>query len=96
MPKNKIGSSPSDDAEEKKYIPMWLLAELTYACPVQCPYCSNPLQISANRKQELTTDEWIDVLRQARKLGAVQLGFSGGEPLVRADLLQWLEEAKTT
>jgi pyrroloquinoline quinone biosynthesis protein E len=95
MPKNKIGSSPSDDAEEKKYIPMWLLAELTYACPVQCPYCSNPLQISANRKQELTTDEWIDVLRQARKLGAVQLGFSGGEPLVRADLLQLLEEAKS-
>ena len=95
MPENKIGSSPSDGVEEKTYIPMWLLAELTYACPVQCPYCSNPLQISANRKQELTTDQWIDVLRQARKLGAVQLGFSGGEPLVRTDLLQLLEEAKS-
>ena len=95
MPENKIGSSPPDDVEEKKYIPMWLLAELTYACPVQCPYCSNPLQISANRKQELTTDEWINVLRQARKLGAVQLGFSGGEPLVRTDLLQLLQEAKS-
>lgn len=95
MPEIKTGSSPPDDVEEKKYIPMWLLAELTYACPVQCPYCSNPLQISANRKQELTTDEWINVLRQARKLGAVQLGFSGGEPLVRTDLLQLLQEAKT-
>ena len=72
---------------------MWLLAELTYACPVQCPYCSNPLQISANRKQELTTEQWIDVLSQARELGAVQLGFSGGEPLVRPDLAVLIQEA---
>ena len=58
------------------HIPMWLLAEVTYACPLQCPYCSNPLQLPASRKQELSTDEWISVMRQARELGAVQLGFS--------------------
>ena len=80
------GSAELWDKDYHHFIPMWLLAEMTYACPVQCPYCSIPLQISANRKQELTTEEWIDVLRQARKLGAVQLGFSGGEPLVRPDL----------
>lgn len=72
---------------------MWLLAELTYACPLQCPYCSNPLELSASRKKELTTAEWVDVFQQARKLGAVQLGFSGGEPLVRADLLELMQEA---
>lgn len=32
--------------------PLWLLAELTYSCPLQCPYCSNPLDI-ANYKDEL-------------------------------------------
>lgn len=36
--------------------------------------------------RELSTAEWIDVFRQARELGAAQLGFSGGEPLVRQDL----------
>ncbi len=72
--------------DSNHYIPMWLLAELTYACPLQCPYCSNPLQLPASRKDELSTEEWIRVMRQARKLGAVQLGFSGGEPLVRRDL----------
>ena len=77
------------------YIPMWLLAELTFACPVQCSYCSNPLELSASRKNELSTDEWIRVMRQARKLGAVQLGFSGGEPLVRADLEELVVEAKS-
>ena len=77
------------------YIPMWLLAELTFACPVQCSYCSNPLELSASRKNELSTEEWIRVMRQARKLGAVQLGFSGGEPLVRADLEELVVEAKS-
>lgn len=75
------------------YIPMWLLAELTYACPLQCPYCSNPLQLPENRKQELTTGQWLEVMQQARRLGAVQLGFSGGEPLVRPDLQELLEGA---
>jgi pyrroloquinoline quinone biosynthesis protein E len=66
-------------------MPLWLLAELTYRCPLQCPYCSNPLEI-ANYKNELDTDDWLKVLREARKLGAMQLGLSGGEPLVRKDL----------
>ena len=26
--------------------PLWLLAELTYACPLQCPYCSNPTEMA--------------------------------------------------
>jgi len=66
-------------------MPLWLLAELTYRCPLQCPYCSNPLEI-ASYKNELSTDDWLKVLREARKLGAMQLGLSGGEPLVRKDL----------
>ncbi|GAF53173.1 coenzyme PQQ synthesis protein E [Psychrobacter sp. JCM 18900] len=66
-------------------LPLWLLAELTYRCPLQCPYCSNPIDY-AQYKEELTTQEWFDVFDQARQMGAVQLGFSGGEPLVRQDL----------
>lgn len=72
--------------------PLWLLAELTYACPLQCPYCSNPLDFNRYRR-ELETDAWVRVLREARELGAVQLGFSGGEPLLRLDLEVLVEEA---
>ena len=74
--------------------PLWLLAELTYRCPLQCPYCSNPVEF-ARYKEELDTDQWISVLRQARKLGAAQLGFSGGEPLVRQDLELLIAEARS-
>ncbi|MFT4671964.1 MAG: pyrroloquinoline quinone biosynthesis protein E [Pseudohongiellaceae bacterium] len=81
------------DPSINNYIPMWLLAELTYACPLQCPYCSNPLQLPSSRKKELSTEEWLRVMREARKLGAVQLGFSGGEPLVRPDLAELIAAA---
>ncbi|MCB1748094.1 MAG: pyrroloquinoline quinone biosynthesis protein PqqE [Gammaproteobacteria bacterium] len=73
--------------------PLWLLAELTYRCPLQCPYCSNPLDI-ARYDRELDTDDWLRVLREARELGAMQLGFSGGEPLVRRDLETLIGEAR--
>ena len=33
--------------------PFGLLAELTYACPLHCPYCSNPLNL-ADYREELT------------------------------------------
>nr|WP_286220839.1 pyrroloquinoline quinone biosynthesis protein PqqE [Marinobacter sp. LA51] len=73
--------------------PLWLLAELTYRCPLQCPYCSNPLDF-ARSEQELSTEQWFSVLRQGREMGAAQLGFSGGEPLVRSDLPELIAEAR--
>jgi pyrroloquinoline quinone biosynthesis protein E len=65
--------------------PFWLLAELTYRCPLHCVFCYNPTNYS-QIQNELTTDEWIRVMTEARALGAAQLGFSGGEPLLRDDL----------
>lgn len=73
--------------------PMWLLAELTYKCPLQCAYCANPVDF-ARHEDELNTDQWISILRQGRELGAAQLGFSGGEPLLRSDLEILVEEGR--
>jgi PqqA peptide cyclase len=72
--------------------PLWLLLELTYRCPLHCVYCSNPTEF-ANVGPELGTDDWLRVLREARELGAVQLGLSGGEPLARDDLEPIVAEA---
>jgi PqqA peptide cyclase len=65
--------------------PLWLLFELTYRCPLHCVFCYNPTDFSRTGA-ELDTDDWLRVLREARALGSVQLGLSGGEPLVRDDL----------
>ncbi len=72
--------------------PLWLLLELTYRCPLHCVFCYNPLDFT-RVAAELATEDWLRVLREARELGAVQLGLSGGEPLARADLEPIVAEA---
>jgi len=74
--------------------PLWLLFELTYRCPLHCVFCYNPTDFTRTGT-ELTTEDWIRVLREARALGSVQLGLSGGEPLVRDDLELIVAEAHT-
>jgi PqqA peptide cyclase len=74
--------------------PLWLLLELTYRCPLHCVFCYNPTDF-ANVGTELATADWLRVLREARALGAVQLGLSGGEPLLREDLETLVGEAHT-
>ncbi|MFO7287585.1 MAG: radical SAM protein, partial [Gammaproteobacteria bacterium] len=72
--------------------PLWLLCELTYRCPLHCVFCYNPTNMP-DIGPELDTSTWIRVLHEARALGAVQLGLSGGEPLARDDLEQIVAEA---
>ncbi len=73
--------------------PLWMLAELTYRCPLHCVFCSNPVDY-ARHDTEMDTTTWKRVLGEARALGAVQLGFSGGEPLLRDDLEDLVAHAR--
>src|SRR3954453_14370172 len=72
--------------------PIGLLADLTHRCPLQCPYCSNPLALE-RVGNELQTQVWLDVLAQAAELGILQLHLSGGEPPVRRDLEEIVAQA---
>src|SRR5919198_3931855 len=85
--------------------PYALLAEITYRCPLHCPYCSNPVAASTRetprrpqgggyKNGELTTEEWKRVIREAAALGVLQIGFSGGEPLARRDLVELIRAAR--
>src|SRR5216683_2162846 len=65
--------------------PLALLAELSHRCPLQCPYCSNPLELERG-SSEIDTATWQRVLSEAASLGILQVHFSGGEPTVRRDL----------
>ena len=71
---------------------MSLLLELTHKCPLQCPYCSNPLALERGGT-ELDTETWLSVIDQAAALGVVQIHFSGGEPMSRPDLPQLVKRA---
>ena len=72
--------------------PMGLIAELTHRCPLQCPYCSNPLELE-RASTELDTAGWKTVLDQAAAIGILQVHFTGGEPMVRRDLPELVAHA---
>jgi pyrroloquinoline quinone biosynthesis protein E len=73
--------------------PIAMLAELTHVCPLACPYCSNPLDLT-KRSAELDTETWSRVFREAADLGVLQIHLSGGEPASRRDLVELVVAAR--
>src|SRR3974390_1861312 len=78
---------------QRSFRPYTLLAEVTHRCPLHCPYCSNPLKLAAHAN-ELDTEDWKRVLTEASELGVLHVGFPGGEPLQRPDLVQLVAAAR--
>lgn len=71
--------------------PYTLIAELTYRCPLACPYCANPVRDSGER--QLDEAAWLRLFGEAEQLGVVQAHLTGGEPLLRADLTSLVKGA---
>jgi len=71
---------------------MGLILEVTHRCPLQCPYCSNPLELE-RANAELPTEAWLNVLDQAADIGILQVHFTGGEPLSRRDIVELVTHA---
>lgn len=78
-------ATPVNESTNCARAPIGLLAELTHRCPLQCPYCSNPVELE-RANTELSTEDWQNVMRQAAELGVLQIHLSGGEPTARRDL----------
>jgi pyrroloquinoline quinone biosynthesis protein E len=88
----KAGSEAAEVTLDGQGKPLWLCCELTYQCPLKCVWCNNPLDFDRYREHELSTDEWKRVFREAREMGALQLGLTGGEPAMRKDLEELIAE----
>src|ERR1700716_191265 len=73
-------------------LPLRLPPRLTHRCPLQCPYCSNPIELDRGNS-ELTTEEWKKVLSELAEIGVPQIHFSGGEPTARKDLVELVQHA---
>lgn len=72
--------------------PLAVMAELTHRCPLQCPYCSNPLEM-LKAGAERDTAFWRNVISEAAAMGVLQIHFSGGEPTLRPDLAALIAHA---
>lgn len=90
--RNLYGMLSYNNKLGRALMPLRYFFELTYQCNLNCPYC----YVGAERKKnELTTQEWFDVIDQIPFYSFVTL--VGGEPLLRKDFIRILEKtAKKT
>ena len=73
--------------------PYTLVAELTYRCPLRCVLLLEPARAARASGRELDTATWRGCCR-GRGAGRVQVNLTGGEPLLRDDLEELVEEAR--
>ncbi len=72
-----------------------LQIELTSKCNERCVHCYIPLQQrKAAPVAVLSTEEIKNILRQAKDIGTLCVTFSGGELLLRQDLIEILQFAR--
>jgi MoaA/NifB/PqqE/SkfB family radical SAM enzyme len=62
---------------------------VTDQCPYRCPHCS----YGKHQRGALDTTQALEIIRQIRSIGTVTIGFTGGEPLVRKDIVQLVKSA---
>jgi radical SAM protein with 4Fe4S-binding SPASM domain len=80
---------------DKESIPLRVMFELTYDCNFRCQHCYIPRSYRARyRKLQLKTKQIFGILDRLKAAGCLFLGFTGGEPFMRPDILEILEYAK--
>lgn len=73
--------------------PLHMVWLTTNACNARCQHCSSN---SAKRsRDELSTTEVLQMLDEFAEVGVVDLGISGGEPLLRKDLFVVIRHARS-
>ncbi|MCD4779797.1 MAG: radical SAM protein [Candidatus Omnitrophica bacterium] len=79
----------------RQEIPMTIMIALTYRCQCRCVHCSAS-DLSDQAGEELTTAECRDVIREASERGFIKVGITGGEPLLRDDIVEIVHFAYRT
>ncbi len=71
--------------------PLTLHLELTDSCNLRCRHCSAG-QLPRNERM-LTLEELEGLFRSMKQIGTFRLGLTGGEPLLRDDLMEIIDLA---
>lgn len=66
---------------------------ITNRCNVNCLYCHHDGMVKS--KDEMTPDEIYEICKIAKDLGVRRVRLSGGEPLIRKDIVEIIEKINT-
>lgn len=67
-----------------------LRISITNRCNVNCIYCHHDGMLESS--SEMTSDEIYEICRIAKKIGVEKIRLSGGEPLVRKDIVEIVQK----
>ena len=77
--------------QEGLHVPGFLIASITSSCNLHCAGCysrCNEATVDAEPVQQLTSEEWLRVFREAEELGVSFIMLAGGEPMLRWDIIE--------
>ena len=77
--------------KEGLHVPSYLIASITSSCNLHCAGCysrANHATEDCAPKNQLSSEQWFDIFRQARELGVSFILLAGGEPLLRQDIIE--------
>jgi len=89
-PLHLIGMTVLD--QKKMKAPSRMDLSLTYQCNNSCPQCY--LKENADMKGTLETQQWKTVIDKLWEIGVPQVVFTGGECMLREDLVELVEYSK--
>ncbi len=71
----------------RRKAPLSTYLAVTERCPYKCAHCSARF---GKHRQDLSTEQWIEIIKGLQELGTAYIGITGGEPLLRDDIEQML------
>ncbi len=75
----------SQQVHAKRSAPISFYLSLTNKCPNNCLYCSSKKRLE---EDELSTKEWIDLIKDIQDMKTSIIGLTGGEPMIREDIFE--------
>ena len=78
-------------AENGENIPSFLIASITSSCNLHCSGCYsrfNKATVDSKPVRQLSSEEWLDIFRQAEELGVSFIMLAGGEPMLRWEVIE--------
>ncbi len=78
-------------------IPAFLISSITSNCNLFCKGCyarENKSCGEGFKKEQLSSERWGDIFKEARELGISFILLAGGEPLMRSDVIEKAADVK--
>ncbi len=81
-----------DAVFERRRVPFSAYFAVTDRCPYKCPHCSYGRHVAGH----MNTEQAVEAIEQIKAIGTITIGFTGGEPLVRDDIVKLVEATSDT